>query len=72
MNKKIKVDCPHCQKNFEYYSSESRPFCSDKCKMIDMGGWLNESYAIAGPSHSVYIEDPESLSNLMDESSEDY
>ena len=72
MKKNLKVNCPHCKKSFEYYDSEFRPFCSDKCKLIDIGSWLNESYAIAGRSHSVYIEDPEALENLLDDGNEDY
>jgi uncharacterized protein len=48
--KKIKVKCPKCEKDFFYYDSESRPFCSDRCKMIDLGGWMTESYAV--PSQS--------------------
>lgn len=72
MKKSLKVNCPHCKKSFAYYSSENRPFCSDQCKMIDMGGWLSESYAIAGRTNSVYIEDPDALENLLEESSESY
>ena len=67
-----KVKCPHCKKKFNYHESEFRPFCSDQCKMIDMGSWLNESYSIAGRTNSVYIEDPDALKNLLDDSSEDY
>ncbi len=44
----VLVKCPHCQKKFTYNKSEFRPFCSEKCKLIDLGSWLNESYAIAG------------------------
>lgn len=44
--KKIEVVCPHCKKKFDYYSSEFRPFCSERCKLIDLGQWLTESYAV--------------------------
>ncbi|MCY4523996.1 MAG: DNA gyrase inhibitor YacG [Halobacteriovoraceae bacterium] len=46
MNKKKKIKCPTCRKTLEYYSSKYRPFCSEKCKMIDLGHWLDESYTI--------------------------
>lgn len=72
MKKNLVVNCPHCKKQFEYFESLNRPFCSDKCKMIDMGGWLSESYAIAGRNNSVYIEDPDALENLLSDASEDY
>ena len=47
MNKKIDVKCPNCEKKFNYYSSEFRPFCSERCKMIDLGHWFEENYAVA-------------------------
>ena len=46
MNKLLKVKCPHCDKVFPYYESKSRPFCSDRCKMIDLGHWFEESYTV--------------------------
>lgn len=36
--------CPICKKNSQW---ESRPFCSERCRQIDLGKWLNGSYAIA-------------------------
>ncbi|MEC7181689.1 MAG: DNA gyrase inhibitor YacG, partial [Bdellovibrionota bacterium] len=29
-----------------YYDSDFRPFCSERCKQIDLGHWLEESYNI--------------------------
>ena len=40
------VECPNCENKFYYYESKFRPFCSEKCRMIDLGLWLNEGYAI--------------------------
>ena len=54
--KVLMAKCPHCQKKFNFYASEDRPFCSDQCKTIDMGSWLREDYSIAGRDNSVYIE----------------
>jgi endogenous inhibitor of DNA gyrase (YacG/DUF329 family) len=45
-NKKISVQCPTCSEKFHYYSSEFRPFCSEKCKMIDLGMWFDEAYKV--------------------------
>ncbi|MFG1482845.1 DNA gyrase inhibitor YacG [Halobacteriovorax sp. HFRX-2_2] len=47
MTKVLKVKCPECSKEFDYYSSEFRPFCSEKCKMVDLGMWLTENYTVA-------------------------
>lgn len=44
--KVIEVACPHCKKKFNYYESEFRPFCTEKCRLIDLGAWLDQSYAV--------------------------
>jgi len=70
--KKINVKCPHCKKEFNYYDSSFRPFCCEKCKLIDLGQWLSEGYTVAGRDNSVYIEDSEQLQKLLESSDEDY
>ncbi len=70
--KELKINCPCCKVSFEYYSSSFRPFCTEKCKMIDMGHWFDESYTIEGRTNSVYIEDSEALQKLVDETDENY
>jgi uncharacterized protein len=41
------VACPTCGKSV-IWSSEStwRPFCSDRCRLIDLGDWLDENHRI--------------------------
>ena len=56
MKKKI-IKCPQCQKEFNYYESEYRPFCSERCKMIDLGHWLSEEYTI--PVFPANLDDEE-------------
>lgn len=72
MKKILNVNCPSCKKEFDYYSSQVRPFCTDRCKLIDMGQWLDDSYTISGRDNSVYIENPELLQTLVDETNENY
>jgi len=50
------VKCPTCKRPVEW-SSESayRPFCSDRCRLIDLGAWLNEQHKI--PDHSASATD---------------
>lgn len=43
---KLQVKCPQCQKEFLYRSSEDRPFCSERCRMVDLGHWLDGSYGV--------------------------
>ncbi|MFD2229706.1 DNA gyrase inhibitor YacG [Alkalimarinus sediminis] len=49
-NKKvINVNCPTCQTVVEWVErNEHRPFCSDRCRLIDLGAWAAEDYKIAG------------------------
>jgi endogenous inhibitor of DNA gyrase (YacG/DUF329 family) len=46
MNKELTVKCPSCKKSFSYYQSENRPFCSERCKLIDLGHWFKETYRV--------------------------
>jgi uncharacterized protein len=43
------VACPQCGKEVEWEAgSPYRPFCSRRCKLIDLGQWASENYRIAG------------------------
>lgn len=41
------VDCPTCGKKVEWVEKNRyRPFCSERCKQIDLGAWAEEKYVI--------------------------
>jgi uncharacterized protein len=41
------VTCPQCGKSVAWSAANRfRPFCSERCKMIDLGAWATESYRI--------------------------
>ncbi|HKX53230.1 MAG TPA: DNA gyrase inhibitor YacG [Nitrosospira sp.] len=41
------VNCPQCGKSIVWDDSNPfRPFCSERCKLIDLGQWATESYRI--------------------------
>ncbi len=43
------VKCPTCGKNVKWeIASTWRPFCSERCRLIDLGEWANESHRIEG------------------------
>ncbi|MBA1244031.1 MULTISPECIES: DNA gyrase inhibitor YacG [Pseudomonas] len=47
------VNCPTCGAPVEWSSaSPNRPFCSDRCKLIDLGAWASEEHKIAGREES--------------------
>ena len=48
-SRKLLVDCPACARKTEYSPTNRwRPFCSERCKHIDLGAWASEQYRIAG------------------------
>ena len=46
--KKTVVACPQCGKEVVWnIENPYRPFCSERCKLIDLDNWLSERYRIA-------------------------
>lgn len=44
------VPCPTCGKSVPWKpASRWRPFCSERCRLIDLGEWLEENHRIADP-----------------------
>ena len=45
----VTAKCPTCGRVVEWSdASPFRPFCSDRCRLIDLGAWLSEERGIAG------------------------
>ena len=55
-----KVACPRCGEP-ALFSPENRwrPFCSERCKMIDLGAWASESYRLPDRSAPPDDDPPE-------------
>ena len=45
-DERAKCQCSYCGTKFSREESDSMPFCSNRCKQIDLGMWLNESYRL--------------------------
>lgn len=55
------IHCPHCRREFVFATRKDAPyfpFCSERCKLIDLGAWLDERYRIEEPIS------PEALSRI--------
>lgn len=53
--------CPICRKKVERQNADF-PFCSERCRLIDLGNWSDGSYTIAGePAAREDDEDEERL-----------
>jgi uncharacterized protein len=58
------VKCPTCRRSVEWSpDSPYRPFCSDRCRLIDLGAWLTEQHKIPDESSAAGEESPEGLSD---------
>jgi hypothetical protein len=44
----MKIICPICKKATTWEENPSKPFCSERCKLIDLGKWVSEEYRIEG------------------------
>ncbi len=54
----ISIRCPTCKKIIKYSKNNPfRPFCSERCRTLDLGAWAEESYKI--PENQEKIEDSE-------------
>jgi endogenous inhibitor of DNA gyrase (YacG/DUF329 family) len=54
-NKKT-VRCPICKREVSL-DDPNMPFCSDRCRLIDLGNWASEAYVIPGTPAKNDIED---------------
>lgn len=61
--KSSSLRCPTCR-TLVLKGDEHFPFCSDRCRLIDLGKWASGSYVISSP-----ITDPEMLESLLEKQS---
>ena len=44
------MKCPTCGKPIEWNDNPFRPFCSERCQLVDLGRWVDGEYRVAGES----------------------
>jgi hypothetical protein len=42
------MKCPTCGKPVEWKDNPFRPFCCERCKLVDLGRWVSEEYRVPG------------------------
>ena len=53
VNKSFKQKCPQCNEEIKKNTDKGLlPFCSKRCKMVDLGKWLGEKYSISEPTNT--------------------
>jgi endogenous inhibitor of DNA gyrase (YacG/DUF329 family) len=50
------MKCPICGKDVRFDDIEM-PFCSERCRLVDLGNWASEKYVISSPIESGPEED---------------
>ena len=62
-----KVKCPSCGRETEYEGNEFRPFCSERCKLLDFGAWADEKYSLPVQETEPSEEDMAEIERMMKE-----
>lgn len=58
------VNCPQCGRPVEWNeASRFRPFCSERCKLIDLGAWAAEAYRVPAAEPA----DPDELADTFEQ-----
>jgi len=61
MSESAQIQCPACKRRGDWFATPFGPFCSRRCKLIDLGKWFGEEHAISEPLS------PEALEKLADQ-----
>jgi len=43
-----KLSCPTCKKETQKEGNNHFPFCSERCRLLDLGQWLDGGYSVPG------------------------
>ena len=55
---KTTIPCPQCRKPTDISEKTPfRPFCSERCRLIDLGAWASEEYQVDGQTQSEQLGD---------------
>lgn len=66
----IRGKCPICGKGYEIATLAdlpSFPFCNDRCRMVDLGRWIDGAYAVPASRESNETEDEPEIASMDDE-----
>jgi len=64
---KTKLKCPICRKPVAK-AGEDFPFCSERCRLIDLGKWASGQYVVSSPMQDT---DDAEIQNLRDTTDEE-
>lgn len=56
MSQPPQVRCPTCQQRGDWFAVAFGPFCSKRCRLMDLGKWLGGEHAISEPLRPEHFE----------------
>jgi uncharacterized protein len=65
----LMVKCPRCGKEAQYEDNEFRPFCSERCKLLDFGAWADGEYSFPTESAELTEQDINVIEKALEEKS---
>jgi len=60
------VRCPRCSNRGTWFRTSWGPFCSERCRLIDLGQWLSEEHRFSRPLNAGDFGDMEEFPPGMD------
>lgn len=61
------IKCPQCDDTFDIErASNNKPFCGERCKLIDLGAWADDSYSIATEDSPMSEQTSDSTNSIPD------
>ncbi len=55
------IKCPTCKKAGDWLARPFGPFCSQRCKLVDLGKWFSEEHVVSEPLRPEHFEPFEEL-----------
>jgi uncharacterized protein len=52
----MNVKCPTCKRVGDWFAGPAGPFCSRRCRLVDLGKWFSEEHAISDPLRPEHLE----------------
>jgi endogenous inhibitor of DNA gyrase (YacG/DUF329 family) len=45
----LQVRCPTCKKRGDWFAGQFGPFCTKRCRLVDLGKWFGEEHMVSEP-----------------------
>jgi endogenous inhibitor of DNA gyrase (YacG/DUF329 family) len=55
----MRINCPICKKETAWENNPFRPFCSERCRLVDLGKWASGDYRIPGEKKNIVSREDE-------------